>query len=121
MLISHGDILELMFNTNLKIYAPHRLWEEFINNKKEILAKSNLSERNFKALSSLLLNRITLVKIEEYKEYLSEAKRLLKGHEKDEDFVALCLLKCCKLWTYESRFFEMGFGISTREISQKIL
>ena len=70
--------------TNLKIYAPQRLWEEYIKNKKEILSKSTLSERDFQVLSSLLLKRITLVNTEEYKEYLAEAKRLLKGHEKDK-------------------------------------
>jgi hypothetical protein len=58
--------------------------------------------------------------LEEYKKYLPKAKQLLKRHEKDEDFIALCLLKCCKLWTYESRLFEIGFGISTKEISNKL-
>ncbi|MCK4364637.1 MAG: PIN domain-containing protein [Thermoplasmatales archaeon] len=117
MLISRGDIIELVFNTNLKIYAPQRLWEEFRNNKKEILSKSNLSKKDFQVLSSLISNRITFVRLEEYKKYLPKAKKLLKRHEKDEDFIALCLLKCCKLWTYESRLFEIGFGISTKEIS----
>jgi predicted nucleic acid-binding protein len=120
MLISRGDIIDLVFSTNLKIYAPQRLWVEFINNKKEILSRSNLSERDFQVLSSLLLDRIILVKIEEYKDYIPKARRLLKEHEKDEEFIALCLLKSCKLWTYESRLFEIGFGISTKEIYHKL-
>ena len=71
-------------------------------------------------MSSLLFRRITLVSLEKYKKFLPEAKKLLKHHEKDEDFIAICLLKCCKLWTYESRLFEIGLGISTKEISNKI-
>ena len=71
-------------------------------------------------MSSLLFSRITLINLEEYKKYLPEAKKLLKLHEKDEDFIAICLLKYCKLWTYETRLFEIGLGISTKEISNKI-
>ena len=119
-LISQGEIIELFFNDNLKIYAPQILWEEFCNHEKEILSKSNLSKKDFHILSSLLFSRITLINLEEYKKYLPEAKKLLKLHEKDEDFIAICLLKYCKLWTYESRLFEIGLGISTKEIANKI-
>ena len=120
MLISQGNIIDLVFNTNLKIYAPQILWDEFCNNKKEILSKSNLSKIDFQTLSSLLFDRIIFVRLEEYKNYLPKAKKLLERHEKDEDFIALCLMKCCKLWTYESRLFEIGFGISTKEIANKL-
>jgi len=120
MLISQGEIIDLFFNTNLKIYAPQILWEEFCNHEKEILSKSNLSKKDFHILSSLLFSKILFVSLKEYKKFLPEAKQLLEYHEKDEDFIAICLLKCCKLWTYESRLFEIGFGISTKEISRKI-
>ena len=120
MLISQGDIIELFFNSNLKIFASQRLLEEFYNNEKEILLKSKLSKKDFQLLSSLLFKRITFVKLDEYKKYLPKAKQLLKRHEKDEDFIALCLLKRCKLWTYESYLFEIGFGISTKDISNKL-
>ena len=120
ILISQGNIIELMFNTSLKIYAPQRLWEEFLNNEEEILAKSSLSKTDFQMLCSLLLKKITFVRLEEYKKFIPKAKNLLRYHEKDEDFIALCLLKHCKLWTYESRLFEIGFGISTKEIAKKL-
>ena len=120
ILISQGNIIELMFNTSLKIYAPQRLWEEFLNNEEEILAKSSLSKTDFQMLCSLLLKKITFVRLEEYKKFIPKAKKLLRYHEKDEDFIALCLLKHCKLWTYESRLFEIGFGISTKEIAKKL-
>ena len=120
MLISQGDILYLMFDTRLKIYAPQRLWEEFINHKEEILTKSSLFEENFQVLGSLLFERITFVQLEEYKKYLPKSMKLLGDHKKDEDFIALCLLKHCKLWTYETRLFKIGFGISTKEISHKL-
>ena len=120
ILISQGNIIELMFNTRMRIYAPHKLGEEFLNNEEEILAESRLSKTDFQVLNSLLFERITFVRLEEYKKFIPKARRLLGDREKDEDFIALCLLKHCKLWTYESRLFEIGFGISTKEISNRL-
>ena len=120
ILISQGDILDLIFDTRLKIYVPQRLREEFLNHKEEILTKSSLLDEDFQVLSSLLFERITVVQLEEYKKYLTKARQLLADHKKDEDFIALCLLKHCKLWTYETRLFKIGFGISTNEISLKL-
>jgi predicted nucleic acid-binding protein len=46
-LISGGDIIDLVFDKNLTLYAPKMLWIEFLNNKKEILSKSKLSNSDF--------------------------------------------------------------------------
>ena len=119
-LISPNRIVDLFFDNNLTIFAPERLKEEFVNNKEEILKKSVLSESDFDEFSNKIFQRITFVSINEYKEFIPKAKQLLGKHEKDEDFIALCLLKRIKLWTYEKLLFEIEFGISTKEISLKI-
>jgi predicted nucleic acid-binding protein len=119
-LISHGDILEIMFNLDLQIFAPKRLCEEFLVHKKEIIQKSHLSQTIFHMLCSLIFERITFVDLKEYKRYLPKAKTVLRGHHKDEDFIALCIMKKCKVWTYESRLFDIGYGISTNELSEKL-
>ena len=59
-LISQGDIIEIIFNDTLKIFAPDRLKEEFLNNKEEILEKSGLSNEKFNELSYLLFERMDL-------------------------------------------------------------
>lgn len=120
MLISGGDIIKLFFDSRLRIFAPERLREEFLRNKKEIMEKSRLAEYEFEELASLLFENIIFVRIEEYKQYLPKAKKLLGKHEKDEDFIALCLMKSIKLWTYEELLKKMGFGISTKEIANRI-
>ncbi|MBU4242650.1 MAG: hypothetical protein KKF52_05445, partial [Nanoarchaeota archaeon] len=99
ILISQGDILKLMFDIKLVIFAPARLKEEFLNNKEEILKKSGLSESKFNELASIMFDIIKLVSLNEYKQFLPKAKVLLGKHEKDEDFIALCLMKGIKLWT----------------------
>ena len=51
---------------------------------------------------------------------LDNAKQLLDKHTKDEEFVALSKYKNIKIWTYEERLFDLGFGISTKEISDNL-
>lgn len=120
VLISQGEIVNLLFDNRLKLFAPEILKEEFFNNKQEIISKSKLSETEFETLSSILFDKIAFVPLDEYKAFLPNAKKLLSKHEKDEDFVALCLFKCAKIWTYESLLFEIGVGISTKQISDKL-
>lgn len=119
-LISQGDITKLIFDSKLEIFAPMKLKEEFLNNKDEILAKSRLSENEFKELSSLIFKNIKFVPLNKYKSFLGKAKELLGGHKKDEDFIALCLMEGVKVWTYESLLFEIGFGISTEKLSKML-
>ena len=120
ILISQGDILKLISDENLTIFAPSKLKEEFLKHKEEILSRSKLSEQEFDKLYSFISERINFIEIEQYKEYLPRAKGLLQKHEKDEDFIALCILKNAKLWTYESRIFDINYAISTKQLSEKL-
>jgi len=119
-LISGGNIIDLMFDDSLTIYAPERLREEFISHKQEIIEKSNLSKIEVEELTSLIFERIIFISIDEYTQFLLKAKQILGKHEKDEDFIALCMLRNCKLWTYEKLLFDIDFGISTKEIAEEL-
>src|SRR3989344_47203 len=117
ILISQGNILGLVFDNQLKIYAPNKLKIEFLKNKDEIIEKSKLSKKDFEDLASLIFQRIKFIDEIEYSHHLIEAKNLLKEHEKDIEFVALSLLKKIKIWTYESLLFKIERGVSTKEIA----
>lgn len=119
-IISGGKITELFFNKDLILFAPEKLQEEFFKNREEICAKSSFSPEEFKELASLLFKRIDFVSLSEYKEFIPEAQKLLGSHQKDEDFIALCLMKKVKLWTYEKLLIDLGFGISTSTISHAL-
>jgi len=120
ILISQGDILEIVFDSKVALLAPFKLKEEFERHKKELLSKTKLSEERFDTFVQLVFKRITFVPLEEYKVFLPKAKQLLKNHLKDEEFIALALSKSCKLWTYESLLFKIGCGISTKEVSTEL-
>lgn len=118
ILISGGEILKLLFDNRLKIFAPLKLKEEFNEHKDEILSKSKLSENKFNTFCTLVFKRITFVPLKEYISFIPKAKELLNKHSKDEDFIALCLFKNIKVWTYEKLLYDLGFGISTKQISE---
>ena len=119
-LISHGIIVTLFFHEDIKIYSPKKLKEEFLKNQQEISEKSKLSKEEFDELYKLLFEQIIFIDINEYKEHLHKAEELLCGHIKDAEFIAICISRNIKLWTYEKRIFEIGYGISTREIAKKL-
>ena len=120
MLISQGDILEILFNDKLSLCSPERLKEEFLKHEEEIIEKSKLPRHDVENLSSLIFGKVALVPLSEYKGLLPRANELLGEHGKDEDFVALCLLKNAKLWTYEKLLFKIGVGISTKELGKRL-
>ena len=120
VLISKGDILKLVFNSELEIFAPLKFNEEFNKHKNELLLKSKTTKEKFELFSLLVFKRITFVPLEEYKSFIPKAKELLGKHLKDEDFVALALAKDIKLWTYEDLLFKTGVAVSTKQISEKL-
>jgi len=98
ILITGGDIVEVVFDPSLRIFAPERLKAEFLKHKNELIEKTALEGVEFDAVSSLLFSRIEFISLEEYKYQLQKAKAMLSGHNKDEDFLALCFAKECKFW-----------------------
>ena len=116
-LISSGSILDIIFHQSLHIYAPQQLKVEFLAHQQEIIKKSHLPRETVLFLTEELFKKIIFVNRTDYEIYLPKAKNLLKGHNKDEDFIALCIAKKCKLWTYEKRLCDIGFGISTKQLS----
>ncbi|MFB6246663.1 MAG: PIN domain-containing protein [Candidatus Pacearchaeota archaeon] len=117
-LISGGNILDLVFDNRLRIYAPLKLNDEIKNNKSEILSKSKLSKQEFDDLFSLVFEKINWVSKENYVNHLDKSEEILAEHKKDKDFIALCMSKQVKLWTYENRLIDTGHGITTKEISE---
>src|SRR3989338_2911895 len=119
-LISHGSVVTLVFNPKLELFAPERLKEEFARNREDILSKTRLSESEFEELAAFLFSQIAFIPLGAYRQFIPKAKSLLGSHQKDEDFVALCLLKGCKIWTYESLLFEREVGISTKQLAKAL-
>ena len=120
-LISKGNVVDILFDDNLGMFAPHKLKQEFIKHKSEIFEKSKLSNSEIEELSNILFNKIKFVSLESYKLCIPKAKELLGKHLKDEDFVALALSKNVKVLTHEDLLFKIGVGISIKQTKEELL
>lgn len=93
ILISSGSILDVLFHPSLTSYAPQQLKVEFLNHQQEIIKKSHLPRETVVFLTGEVFKKIIFVNRNDYEQYIQKAKNLLKGHNKDEDFIALCIAK----------------------------
>ncbi len=119
-MIARSTAMSLFFHPKLRVFAPETLRGEFFRNERDIMSKSGLARGEFDKLVSILFRRIEFAPDAEFSKFLPEARRVLGEHKKDEDFIALCILKGLKLWTHESRLFGIGYGISTKELIEEL-
>ena len=121
-LIKSSKTRELILSSKLTLHSPEHIINETLNNKKEILQKSGLNDAEFKRLISILLTRINLVPVDDFKNSVKEALKLVT-HQEDSPFIALAISKNIALWS-EDKDLNLQSVIkvySTREISEKII
>jgi len=121
-LIKSSKTRELILSSKLTLHSPEHIINETLNNKKEILQKSGLNDAEFKKLISILLTRINLVPVDEFKNSVKEALKLVT-YQEDSPFIALAISKNIALWS-EDKDLKLQSVVkvySTREISEKII
>jgi predicted nucleic acid-binding protein len=89
---------KMLMDQGLDLFAPEFALEEINKYKKEILEKTNLTEKEFSSLRKELAIAICFVPLEEYKQTLKQAL-VASPDENDLDFFALALKMNCSLWS----------------------
>lgn len=91
-LIRDSKSRELLILSPFTFYSPDTLLESLEKYKEEFIEKSGLVVEDFEALLTFILERITIVKQEEYESKLEQADEIL-GHidVEDIDYIALAL------------------------------
>jgi len=92
---------EIFLSKSIELIAPELIFEEFTNNKEEILSKTHRTEAEFSELMSVFKERVKLVSEQEFSLFIPEACELLSGHEKDKEYLALSLKFNCPIWSEE--------------------
>ena len=106
--IKKGNISEI-FSLNYIIkkfnfIAPNFLILELGNHTAEILEKTYFSEKIMKEELEFVLSQITYIPDEEFNNKFAEAKKILKGHEKDIPYLALALAFNCNILSGDKTF-----------------
>ena len=107
-LLARGKTIDLLFSDRIEPIAPELLFTEFEAHKDELIVKSKLSADDFNALFALLKKKIRIVPLEEFKDKLADANKLLASHTKDTEYVALAMAFKCPLWSKEKLLKGLG-------------
>lgn len=91
-LVKEGRTRELLIDFPFDLYAPEITISEIRKYKEIILQKSKLTKDEFETLFDFIIDNITIVKKEDYGEYMNEANKII-GHidTGDSPFIALAL------------------------------
>ena len=101
-LIRKGATVELMLDQNMHLFAPEFILDEFLKYQTEILDITKRTQEEFFPIFESLKQIITLVPLEEFKDYLPKAREVCPAPE-DVQYFALALKLNCPIWTNEKK------------------
>lgn len=105
VLIKKGKTEELIFETDLRLFAPEFIFEEFEIYREKILEKTERTNEEFGELVDILKKKIMAIPNEETKVYVSEAEKICPD-KKDIDYFALALKLKCPIWSQDKELKE---------------
>ena len=97
-LIKISTTASLLFNSNLKLYSPEFVLEEFMKYSDLIQKKMKRSREEFVTIMHQLYQLITIIPQEEYEKYMEEAT-VISPDDKDVPYFALALKLKCGIWS----------------------
>ena len=98
VLIKKGKTEELIFETDIHLFAPEFIFEEFDKYKVMLLEKTQRTNEEFEELLNILKKKIKTIPNEETEKYISEARKI-SPDIKDSDYFALALKIKCPIWS----------------------
>ena len=104
-LIKNSTTSSLLFNPNIKLFAPEFVMMEFMKYQDVILKKTKRNKEEFISIINLLHQVITIVPEEEYEKFVEKAK-IVCPDEKDEMYFALALKTNLPLWSNDAQLKE---------------
>ena len=105
VLIKRGKTEEIIFETDLHLFAPEFIFEEFDKYKERIFGKTERTDEEFNDLMDVLKKKIKIIPNEETEKYISEAKKI-SPDVKDSDYFALALKLKCAIWSQDRKLKE---------------
>ena len=102
ILIKEGKTEDIIFQEELRIFAPEFLFEEFEKYRDLILVKTHRSTEEFDRLTNILRKRIKTIPNKETEEYIRQANKICPD-ENDVDYFALALKLNCPIWSNDKR------------------
>ena len=107
LISSQGKTFELIFNSQINLFAPEYLTTEIEKHKQEILEKSSLSYSDFDTILSLISPQISFVSYRDFSS-LSQQAKSISPDKNDTEYFALALKLNCPIWSNDKRLKEQS-------------
>ena len=109
--------LDILFSDQVYLYAPALLFMELEKSKEDIKAKARFNDSDFEVFIEILRLRIKVAGIEEYSEYIEQARKICPD-KKDTLYFALALKRKCILWSGDKALRKQSLVkvINTKEL-----
>jgi len=104
-LIKQEITAELLLDLSLNLYAPEFILEEFEKHKQEILSKTKRTEDEFDDIFNIIKEIINIIPVEEFENYLNEARKISPDSD-DVIYFALALKLKCSIWSNDKKLKE---------------
>ena len=120
-LIKDSITAHIMFDENIKLYAPEFLLSEFAKYENFILKKTSRNKNEFKEILTSLNEVITVFPQEEYRQFIDKAKHICPD-ENDVMYFAIALKLDCAIWSNDKKLKEQKVIkiYSTQELVKKL-
>jgi len=102
-------------------FAPEFLLTELEKHKKEFQKRTKLSKKDFEEVIEFILRQITPISKSEFSDFLPKAKKMIKKHLKDVQYLALSLKLDCPIFSGDKVLKELFPGkiFSPKEMLNK--
>jgi len=113
---------KMLMNQGLDLFAPEFALEEINKYRKEILAKTNLTEKEFLLIRKELAIAICFIPLEEYEQFLKQAL-VISPDENDIDFFALALKMECSFWSNDKNLKQQNkiHVLNTKQVLEQTI
>ncbi len=113
-----GLTRQLWLNTNINLFAPEFIINEFLEHSEEFFTRTGLDDHQNRLLLSKLLDELSIVKKEETLVYLKPARTLVTDPD-DEEYFACALAVGADLWSHDRHLKNNRIRCwSTKELAQ---
>ncbi len=108
---------DIIFNSNVRIYAPEYLMDEIIEHKQELIEKMEVSDSVFESIYNIVLSKITIVPKSDYSSHKEKAISSCPDPQ-DWPFFVLAFHLSIPLWSNDLSLKRQKFirVIDTKEI-----
>ena len=90
-----------------RFIAPEYMYLEISKHTNDIATKTNFSLEDAQEILKSIIKQITFIPDKEFIDKIEEARKILKGHEKDAPYLALALTLNCNILSGDKIFKKL--------------